>query len=914
MSWPLCWKKLVNTMDKKLSKKILIGVGAVLFFLGLSYAFVPQVLDGEIVNQGDIQHYVGMSREMTTWNDAHPDDPTQWTGSMFSGMPTTPITIVNGGDATQPVYDFLLLGKRPATYLFIALLGGFLLMLSLGIDWLLAIGGAVAIAFCSYNFQIIEAGHNTKMQAIAFIPWVLAGLIYTYKVALQQISPLASLGRNDNCHLERSREISSASWWARTVLAAALFGLALSLEIKANHVQITYYLALMILLYAVTMIVWVCWKRRSQWKEFLIASALLLVLGGLGIATNANKLLPMNDYKPVSTRGGTELTQSVGGDLSQGGMSLDAMTRYSYGWTELPNLFIPDWNGGGNGARFSLDDTRGVPAWRDAITDSYVGQAMEMGYSYAEADALIRREYGQEIIATARSYTEGLMYWGPQGSTKGPMYMGCITVFLFILGLCLYDGKERWWLLAVTLMAVLLSIGYQVNGQYYYTIQRWASNHLPMYANFRAVSMVLILLQVALPMLGFLVLDRILKRKYEPKRFLRGLAVAFAVAGGFALLSLVIPRSFMAASDANYMDDTLMAAMAADRKALLTADALLCFALIAGVAAVLVGFYLLPENDSWLSRNRRPAAAGAIGLLILLNLFGVGRRYLNDSHFVTPRDFNKAYAERAVDREIKKKDPKKTARVLDMSGDTFNSAIASYHHRCIGGYSPAKLQRYDDLITAYLWGEVRLAANYIGTYDWNSLGYNMPVVSMLNGRYIIQPDGTLAENPYAYGPAWFVQGTVQTGTPDEELYAIGNPEELSLRQYAVLGPDFRGAAPEDLPGEEADTVELLSYAPNELHYRYDAASERIMVFSEIWDKDWKATVDGKPLDLFRADWVLRAAVVPAGRHEIVMRYEPAVYERGRAISRASSIPLLLIVLLAAGACLWLGRKEGRETA
>ena len=632
------------------------------------------------------------------------------------------------------------------------------------------------------------------------------------------------------------------------------------------------------------------------------------MLGGLGIATNANKLLPMNDYKPISTRGGTELTP-IGDGASQSGMSLDAMTRYSYGWTELPNLFIPDWNGGGSGARISLEDSKGEKAWKDALTDSYVGQAMEMGYSYAEADALIRREYGREIVSAARSYTEGLMYWGPQGGTKGPMYMGCITVFLFVLGLCLYEGKERWWLLAVAIMAVFLSIGYHVDGTYYYGAQRWASNWLPMYGNFRAVSMILILLQVALPMLGFLVLDRILQRKYEPKRFLRGLGIAFGVAGGFALLSLVIPRSFQAAGDANYMDDALMTAMAADRKALLTADALLCFALIAAVAAILVGFYLLPEKDSWISRNRRSVAAGAIGLLILLNMFGIGHRYLNDSHFVTPRDFNKAYAERAVDKEIKKKDPKKTARVLDLSGDTFNSAIASYHHRCIGGYSPAKLQRYDDLITYYLWSEVRLAKTYADMYDWDSICYNMPIVDLLNGRYIIDPNGKLQENPCAFGPAWFVQGTVQAETPDDEFFALGNPEELNLRQQAVLGPDFRGAAPESLPGDEADAVKMLSYAPNEMRYRYEAASERILVFSEIWDKDWTATVDGQPLELFRADWILRAAVVPAGKHEIVMRYAPAVYERGRNISRASSLPLLLIVLLAAGACLWLGRKK-----
>ena len=281
--------------QQALLKKIGIATGIVVLFLGLSYGFVPQVLDGKIVNQSDISGYVGMSHEMTEWNAAHPDDPTYWTDSMFGGMPTTAISTQNSGDWTQKIYDLLLTGRRPATYLFIALLGAFLLMLSLGVSWPLALGGAVAVAFCSYNFQIIQVGHNTKMQAIAFMPWVLAALVYTYRVATEAE---AHKGRR---------------WWLKMALGAALFGLALSMQVKANHQQITYYLALLVLLYALVVLVDILVHNRKKFSRFLIASVLLLVLGGAGIATNVNKLLPLYKYTPYTMRGGTELTQEGAG-------------------------------------------------------------------------------------------------------------------------------------------------------------------------------------------------------------------------------------------------------------------------------------------------------------------------------------------------------------------------------------------------------------------------------------------------------------------------------------------------------------------------------------------------------------------------------------------------------------------------
>jgi hypothetical protein len=228
-------------MNKNLIKQILIVLGTVALFLVLSYGFMPEVLSGKIVNQADISSWHGMTREVVTHNKANPEDPTLWTNSMFGGMPTAAMYDDFDGDWTQTIYKTLLAGKRPATYLFIALLGGFLMMLSLGVNWILAIAGGIAVAFCSYNFQIIQVGHNTKMQAIAFMPWVIAGMLFTYRSALAKI-----------------KDKKLADWLPKTILGAVLFALALSMQIKANHPQITYYLAIIIFIYAISLFIWLC--------------------------------------------------------------------------------------------------------------------------------------------------------------------------------------------------------------------------------------------------------------------------------------------------------------------------------------------------------------------------------------------------------------------------------------------------------------------------------------------------------------------------------------------------------------------------------------------------------------------------------------------------------------------------------
>jgi hypothetical protein len=820
-------------MNKSLLKKIGLALGIVALFLALSYGFVPQVLEGQIVNQSDISGYVGMSHEMTEWNKTHPDDPTYWTDSMFGGMPTTAISTQNGGDYTQPLYNLLFAGRRPATWLFVTLLGAFLLFLALGVSWPVALGGAIAVAFCSYNFQIIQVGHNTKMQAIALMPWVLAALVYTYK--------------------------SKGLW--KTLLGAVLFGLTLSFQIKANHQQISYYLALMILIYVIVEVVRVV--KQKDWKPFLVASALLLVLGVAGIATNTNKLLPLAKYTPNTMRGGSELSQDGG---AQKGLDLDYATSWSYGWEELPNLMIPNFNGGSSSGEVNPDKS--------------------------ETIQLLKRAGQKNLKETAKNLP---LYWGPQPFTAGPMYMGAVSVFLFVLGLFLYKGREKWWLLAVTVLAVLLAVG-----SHFMAFTKFCYNYLPLYNKFRTVSMALVVLQISLPLLGFMTLNQLVKEKLDKKVFRKGFMWALGLTGGFCALAWLAPGlfgTFTGEADAQ-MQDVLVDALIADRIALFKADAIRSFLLICFAA----GLVMLIQ----MKRERKWVAVAAMGLLVTLDLFAAGKRYLNADDFTTPKDFNKPFAERPVDQIIKAdEDPQ--YRVLDLTVNVFNSSVPSYHHKSVGGYSPAKLQRYQDLIEQYLSKEINglykqlnEAEELEDVTDW--MADNTPVLNALNTRYVILDGGyPPLVNEAAYGAAWFVDTVVEAANPDEEIALLG---AVDLKKQAVVdGRSVPAMTSTDavIPGMTGDLIEMTSYAPNKVVYSYTAASDRVAVFSEIYyPNGWHATVDGEPVDLFRADWTFRAALLPAGEHEVVMTFLPDSYRKGAAVSRVSSIGLLLLLLLSLG--------------
>ena len=881
-------------MNKDIIKKILVYVGIVLLFAGLAYSFVPQVLEGKIVNQSDISAWKGMANEAITYNKANPDDPTAWTNSMFGGMPTTAFIDDFDGDWTKTIYEFLMMGRRPASYLFVTLLGAFLLMLSLGAGKVVAIAGAIAMAFCSYNLQIIQVGHNTKMQAIAFFPWVLAGVIFTYKSALASFKNSADGWK---------------SWLPKTVLGATLFALALSMQIKANHVQITYYLAIVIAVYALGLLITLWKTKRNQIKRFFIASALLLVVGCIGIATNANKLIPTYEYTPYTMRGGSELS-SDSDTHNDKGLDLEYATAWSYGIEEMPNLLIPNFNGGSSSGPLDMDSETGK----------------------------LLKKAGQPNLRQTLKHMP--LYWGPQPFTAGPMYMGAISIFLFVLGLILCRGREKWWVLAATLIAVLLSWG-----NHFMWFTRLWFEYVPLYNKFRTVSMALIVLQVTIPMLGFYVLDRILKGKYEVKNILKAGGIAWALTAGFCLIMVLLPGlagTFSGAADAG-QPDLLVDTLVADRQALMKADAIRSFVLIT-ICFALVIWTVKEKNDSHRPAYKTMAVAAAVALIVLFDLFSVGKRYLNKEHFVTPKDFSAAYEPRPVD-EIIFEDEDPNFRVLDISVNTFNDAITSYHHKTIGGYSPVKMQRYQDLIDKYISKEIKKLYGVIGkAATVQDVEDNLPylkVVSALNGKYVILGgEYPPIANANAMGNAWFVGSAVAAATPDEEIALLSG---VDLHNAAIIGEDFAWARqaeafaaketdesanyPERGPGFRQDMIYLSHYAPNELRYEFSTASERAAIFSEVYyPKGWKAwiepagvygevknghyqpTAEAVPVELFRADWILRGAIIPEGEGQLIMRFEPDSYQLGENLSCASSIVLLLLLISAVLGVVWKRKK------
>lgn len=852
-----------------MKKNLLICLGIVLGFLVLSYAFVPQLLEGKIVNQSDISGWQGMSHEKLEWDRTHPDEPAAWTGAMFSGMPTTTIQASTKGDWTQKIYNFLLTGKRPATYLFISLLGAFLLFLAFGVHPLIAAAGAVAVTFCSYNIQIIQVGHNTKMQALAFAPWVLAAIVFTYRYASEGCGPgapsiLASGVLRGSENLSAAAEYAPKPIilrWPAIVLGSALFGLALSLQIKANHPQISYYLALMIIIYVAVLLVSLIRQKQSL-KGFWIASALLLVMGVAGIGTNAIKLLPTWEYTPYSMRGGTS-ANSTEGD-SRKGLDLGYATAWSYGWEELPNLAIPNYNGGSSSGPLSMD---------------------------SETVQLLKRA-GQSNLREVSKHLP--TYWGPQPFTAGPMYMGAVTVFLFILGLCWYKGRERWWAIIASLLAVLLAVG-----SHFLWFTRLFYDFAPLYNKFRTVSMALVVLQFTMPVLGFLILDRIVRSAEDKRELRRKVLISGGIALGSILLLALLQSvfgTFTSAADAG-QPEILTQALAADRYTLLWRDTFRSLLLVAAAVALLlwgagaqvaktqqVGDTACTKKDAGKSDKsltgnnlrssgkmeggRRLAAAGLIGVLVLADLFILDKRYLGPDDFVKPRDFQNQFAKRPVDEMILA-DTDPSYRVLDLTVSVFNDSHPSYWHKNIGGYSPAKLQRYQEYIDARIAPDIsKLSKAVSGAVTVQEAEEALPYLeslASLNCRYIIVgEDNPPLEYKYARGNAWF---------------------------------------------EDGGQIELLSYTPDVLEYSYSSEEGGLAVFSEVYyPAGWVARLeDGTqlPVELYEggademgsvAAGVLRCIDLPAGEHRLVMSFEPLSYARGEAISRACSILLILLVL------------------
>lgn len=635
------------------------------------------------------------------------------------------------------------------------------------------------------------------------------------------------------------------------IKGAIFTGFILALQLIANHPQITYYGFICLLIFGITELIYTI--REKKFMQFLKTSAILIVPFVLAIGVNFGNLNNVREYGEFSMRGKSDLVVSHS-DASSG-LDRSYITNWSYGIGETMDIFIPNFRGGSS---HPFDrDSETVKALRQNGATDYINQFYK--------------------------------YWGDQPSTEGPHYIGAILVFLFVLGLILVKGREKWWLLSATILSVALAWG-----KYFMPLTNLFIDYFPGYNKFRSVTMILVIAQFCIPLLGLIALRDIFNGSVTRKDIVKGLKWATGITGGIALLFLVAPGlagSFLSEMDmARELPAWLKTALINDRQEMLKSDSLRTLVFILLSASALLAFIY--------EKIRREYAILALGFLILLDLWTVDKRYLNSEKFESPSAIQKSISPTVADQIILK-DPSYN-RVLNLTTSVFNdNSPTSYFHKSIGGYHGAKMRRYQELIDSVISGELNMVVNAFNNAkssdEVQSAFTETNALNMLNTKYIIyNPEGQPLINTRAFGNAWFVEKPVFAENANEELGLINRIDPL---KEAVIDKIFSNQVSlTQFSTDESDRIELTSYQPNELVYKYSASAGKLVVFSEIYyPKGWKALVDGKESDHFRANYVLRAMVVPAGNHEIKFVFEPDSYYFGNKVSLASSVILILLL-------------------
>jgi hypothetical protein len=660
-------------------------------------------------------------------------------------------------------------------------------------------------------FIILEAGHITKSYAIGYAPFVMAGIIMIYQKK----------------HL-----------WG-----TALTMVFMALELGINHPQITYYMGLCVLVYGITELINAILKKR--WKPFLISTGYLVLALSVSFAANVNILLPTYEYSKDTIRGKSELTSNQ--EIRTSGLDLDYATQWSYGKAETFTLMIPDFMGGAN--------------------------ARTPGNSSNVYDACVQNSVSKQQTT---QIANGLpMYWGAQPFTSGPVYVGAIICFLFVLGLFVVKGRYKWWLLAATVLSILLAWG-----KNFMPFTEFFMHYLPGYNKFRAVSMTLVIAEITMPLLGFLALKNIWDGTIEKIKLLNAVKWSLIITGGLCLVFALFKGmffNFSVASDAQYgLPEWLIGALEDDRAAMMTKDALRSLAFILLTAAGIFLFLKGKINKSHLTI--------AFIVLIVFDMWTINKRYVNDSNFVSQKSLQKPFEMTPADKQIlQDKDP--NFRVFNQTVSPFNDATTSYHHKSIGGYHGAKLRRYQDVIDHHL-----------------SKG-NMNVFNMLNAKYFISKtqDGApyAQRNPGALGNAWFVDNYFIVENADQEIAAL---DTINPATTAVIDQRFNkqleGFAPQK---DLLATIVFEEYKPNYLRYTTSSKTPQMAIFSEIYyEKGWNAYINGKLSPHFRANYILRGMVIPEGKHTIEFRFEPKTFIISEHISFAFSMLIYLFIALAVG--------------
>jgi hypothetical protein len=691
-----------------------------------------------------------------------------------------------------------------------------------GINPWLSIVGALAFGFSSYNFIIIAAGHNTKAIAIGYMAPLIAGIYHALKKDL----------------------------WKGSVI----FALFLALQIYSNHLQITYYTLLTILVFGLVEL-WFAF-REQKIADFLKRSAIIVAFAILAIAANAERLWTTYEYGKYSMRGKSDLTHDKGNQTS--GLDKDYATGWSYGIDETLTLFIPNFKGGSSMGGFS--------------EDSETAKVLK-GNNVPNASKLVKQLPG---------------YWGTQPGTSGPVYAGAIVVFLFVLGLFLVNGPVRIWIIAATILSLMLSWG-----RNFMPLTDFFLDHFPGYNKFRTVSMILVIASFTIPIMAMFGLQEILNGKIDSRKWKKALTWSVGITAGLSLLFVLIPGlsgSFISASDSR-MPEWIRESLSTDRKTLLREDALRS-----------VIFIILSAGALWAFVAKKIKINSLLILLsalILIDLWTVDRRYLNNDNFVPEREAKIPYKATPADQEIlKDKDP--DFRVLNLTVDVFNESSTSYFHKSIGGYHGAKMRRYQELIDFHIGREMQQIAKNLGEIKSmdgiDSIFTGMTALNMLNTKYvIIDPNSAPLQNNHALGSAWLIDKFTLVENADQEIAAIGtiNPEK-EIVVNKKFSTEFEG---ESFANDSTAIISLKLYSPNKLVYHFTGTGNKIAVFSEIYyPKGWNAYIDSKPVTYFQANYLLRAMVLKGGDYDIEFRFEPQSYFTGKKIAFAGSF--LLFILLA----------------
>ncbi len=790
-------------------KKFLPLLIVLLSFIIVSLAYFSPVLEGKELFQSDIAQFRGMSKEVKEFRDEYHEEP-YWTNRAFGGMPTYQLSTYYPNDYIKKLDGLLRFLPRPADYLFLYFLGFFLLLSVLKVDWKLAAIGALGFGFSTYLIIILGVGHNAKAHAIAYMPFVLAGLLLVFQKKYLQ--------------------------------GFVLTALAMALEINASHPQMTYYLLFAVLIFGIVQLIEAI--KQKEIPVLLKQVGILLVAVVLAVGVNATSLLATKEYADHSTRSKSELTINPDGSPKEmsSGLSKEYITQYSFGLLETFDLFIPRFMGGSNSEKLDKE------SYTYRFLKDKAGRKQALGFA-----------------------ENAPMYWGNQPIVAAPPYIGAVFIFLFVIGLLLVKGPLKKWLLAATIFSIVLSWGKNFD-----LLTNFFIDYVPLYNKFRAVSSIQVIAEIAVPLLAILGLNHFLNSKVDKIEKLKafkwagisvvGLALFFTAAGA----NLFAFESFR---DGNYenMLAGLSDVLIEDRRTIFFQDSLRSLVYVV-ITACLLWLFLT-------EKIKKNIVVVGILILVLLDLVIVDKRYVNNDDFISKSRLEKPFELSPMQAEILK--DKGHYRVLNFMVDPLNDGSTSFYHNSIGGYHAAKPRRFQELY------EFQIARN------------NMEVLNMLNTKYFIFPGENNVENVQlnedANGNAWFVHEIEFVDTANEEIKAL---DSLNTKEKVVLTRNYEPDVKDlNIKKDSTASIVLSSYKANEMVYKTASQSDQLAVFSEMYYKDgWNAYIDGKMIPYMRANYVLRAAVIPAGNHELVFKFEPQVIQTGRNISLISYGLLLLIPL------------------